>query len=85
MSTEHIDLLARKFVGATQNRPVYVEWGTEPIHYTADDAAAFLQYGDESAPSLTDAFFDESQTREMALDEAALYWLQDEAKKWRDL
>lgn len=79
MSTEHIDLLARKFVGATQNRPVYVEWGTEPIHYTADDAAAFLQHGDESAPTLEDALFDKEQTKGLMLGATILDWFQDEA------
>lgn len=76
MSTEHIDLLARKFVDATQNRPVYVYWGTDELEYTADDAEAFLKNGDESAPTLADAFFDEEQTKDLALDSAVQDWLQ---------
>ena len=77
MSSEFIDLLAKKFANATQNRPVYVAWVDGAFNYTADDAAAFLQYGDESAPTLSDALFDEAQLQDMALDRSVLYWLQE--------
>ena len=77
MSSELIDLLAKKFVDTTQNRPVYVEWGAGAIEYNADDANAFLRNGDESAPTLSDALFDEGQSQDMALDYATRYWLQD--------
>lgn len=76
MSSELVDLLAKKFVDATQKLPVYVDWGFEALEYNADDAHAFLKNGDESAPTLSDAFFDEGQEQDKALDYAAEYWLQ---------
>lgn len=80
MSTERIDLLARKFVDATQNHPVYVYWGQDALEYTADDAEAFLTRGDESAPTLEDALFDEGRNQELSLDKAVLYWIREASK-----
>lgn len=77
MASELIDLLAKKFVDSTQNRPVYIGWGVGALDYSADDADSFLRHGDYSAPTLEGALIEEGHMQEVALGDACLEWLQE--------